>query len=40
MYAAAWSSADPWTLASISYDGRMVVNQVPREVKFKILNLV
>ena len=40
VYAAAWSSADPWTLASISYDGRMVVNQVPREVKFKILNLV
>jgi WD40 repeat protein len=40
VYAAAWSSADPWTFASISYDGRMVVNQVPRDVKFKILNLV
>ena len=40
VYAAAWSAADPWTFASISYDGRMVVNQVPRDVKFKILNLV
>ena len=27
VYAAAWSAADPWTFASISYDGRMVVNQ-------------
>lgn len=34
------SSADPWTFASLSYDGRLVVNQVPRAVKFKILNLV
>ncbi len=39
VYACAWSSADPWTFASLSYDGRLVVNQVPRRVKFKILNL-
>ena len=40
VYVAEWSSADPWTFASLSYDGRLVVNQVPRNVKFKILNLV
>ena len=40
VYAAAWSSVDPWTFASISYDGRLVVNTVPRDIKFKILNLV
>ena len=40
VYVAEWSSADPWTFASLSYDGRLVVNQVPRNIKFKILNLV
>ena len=40
VYACAWSAADPWTFASLSYDGRLVVNQVPRQVKFKILNLI
>ena len=40
VYSVAWSPSDPWTFASLSYDGRMVVNQVPRSVKFKILNLV
>ena len=39
VYSAAWSAADPWTFASLSYDGRLVVNTVPRAVKFKILNL-
>ena len=39
VYAAAWSGADPWTFASLSYDGRLVINNVPREAKFKILNL-
>merc|ERR1712111_17571 len=40
VYAAEWSCADPWTFASLSYDGRLVINQVPRSVKFRILNLV
>ena len=40
VYVAEWSAADPWTFASLSYDGRLVINQVPRNVKFKILNLV
>ena len=38
VYVAAWSSADPSTIASLSYDGRLVINQVPRDIKFKILN--
>ena len=37
VYVAEWSSADPWTFASLSYDGRLVVNQVPRNIKFKII---
>ena len=39
VYVAEWSAADPWTFASLSYDGRLVINQVPRNIKFKILNL-
>lgn len=37
VYAAEWSHADPWIYASISYDGRLVVNRVPRAVKYQIL---
>ncbi len=37
VYGLAWSVADPWTFASLSYDGRGVVNKVPRNVKYKIL---
>ena len=37
VYGAAWSAADPWTFASLSYDGRVVVNQVPNATKYKIL---
>ena len=39
MYAAgvAWSAADPWVFASLSYDGRVVVNRVPGQIKYKIL---
>lgn len=40
VYACEWSCADPWTFASIGYDGCAVINRVPRAVKFKILNLV
>ena len=37
VYAAAWSAADPWLFASLSYDGRLVINRVPRATKYKIL---
>ncbi|KAJ1935493.1 phosphatidylserine decarboxylase 1 [Linderina macrospora] len=37
VYAAHWSAADPWIFASLSFDGRMVINTVPREEKYKIL---
>ncbi|KAJ2517819.1 Protein tssc1 [Coemansia sp. RSA 1939] len=37
VYAAHWSAADPWLFASLSFDGRMVINFVPREEKYKIL---
>jgi len=33
----AWSSADPWLFASVSYDGRVAVNRVPGNVKYAIL---
>ena len=39
VYNVAWSSADPWTFASLSYDGRLVINKVPRSIKMKILNI-
>ncbi|XP_063226400.1 EARP-interacting protein homolog [Bacillus rossius redtenbacheri] len=37
VYSAEWSSADPWTFASLSYDGRLVINHVPRAAKYRIL---
>ncbi|XP_054772763.2 EARP-interacting protein homolog [Lytechinus pictus] len=37
VYAAEWSTADPWLFASLSYDGRLVINRVPRAEKYKIL---
>ncbi|XP_012272109.1 EARP-interacting protein isoform X2 [Orussus abietinus] len=37
VYAVEWSSADPWTFASLSYDGRLVLNKVPRKYKYQIL---
>eukprot|EP01137_Pigoraptor_chileana_P019441 Opistho-2@80492 len=37
VYAAEWSNGDPWTFASLSHDGRLVINRVPREEKYKIL---
>lgn len=36
-YCVAWSAADPWAFASLSYDGRLVVNKVPKGVKYKVL---
>jgi len=37
VYGLAWSAADPWLFASLSYDGRVVVNKVPKNVKYKVL---
>lgn len=37
VYGAEWSAADPWVFASLSYDGRVVVNRVPSPIKYKIL---
>uniref|UniRef100_A0A8C3IAT7 EARP complex and GARP complex interacting protein 1 n=1 Tax=Chrysemys picta bellii TaxID=8478 RepID=A0A8C3IAT7_CHRPI len=37
VYAVEWSSADPWLFASLSYDGRLVINRVPRALKYHIL---
>ncbi|XP_076039917.1 EARP-interacting protein homolog [Oratosquilla oratoria] len=35
VYAIEWSAADFWTFASLSYDGRLVINKVPRSIKYK-----
>jgi len=39
VYTAEWSAADPWTFASLSYDGRLVLGHVPKAVKYRILSL-
>lgn len=37
VYGLAWSTADPWLVASLSYDGRVVLHRVPKSIKYKIL---
>lgn len=37
VYAAAWSAYDAWIFATLSYDGRLVINTVPPAEKYKIL---
>ncbi|KAJ3336823.1 Protein tssc1 [Gonapodya sp. JEL0774] len=37
VYSVAWSPADPWIFASLSYDGRVVINLVPSFLKYQIL---
>eukprot|EP01134_Creolimax_fragrantissima_P004052 CFRG4052T1 len=37
VYSVEWSAADPWLFASLSLDGRLVVNHVPRDTKYDIL---
>ncbi|KAI9320494.1 WD40-repeat-containing domain protein [Dichotomocladium elegans] len=39
VYSVAWSPADTWTFASLSYAGRVVISQVPQAEKFKILGV-
>lgn len=37
VYGLAWSAADAWIFASLSFDGRLVLNHVPTPEKYKIL---
>jgi WD40 repeat protein len=37
VYGLAWSAADPWSFASLSHDGKLALNAVPRAEKYKIL---
>ena len=37
VYAVAWSAVDAWCFSSLSFDGRVTVNQVPTTEKYKIL---
>lgn len=37
VYSCCWSAADAWVFASVSYDGKLVVNRVPGEEKYRIL---
>ena len=37
MSGTAWSCYDAWVFASLSYDGRVVMNHVPSTEKYKIL---
>lgn len=37
VYAIEWAINDPWIFASLSYDGRVVINKVPKSEKFNIL---
>lgn len=37
VYCVEWSFFDPWTFASLSYDGRLIISRVPKEHKFQII---
>lgn len=37
VYDVQWSPNDPWIFASISFDGRVLVNSCPKEHKYKII---
>eukprot|EP00927_Polykrikos_kofoidii_P062256 TRINITY_DN57069_c0_g1_i1.p1 TRINITY_DN57069_c0_g1~~TRINITY_DN57069_c0_g1_i1.p1 ORF type:complete len:376 (-),score=56.36 TRINITY_DN57069_c0_g1_i1:77-1153(-) len=36
-YSCCWSASDAWVFASVSYDGKLAVNRVPDEEKYRIL---
>merc|ERR1712118_576393 len=36
-YSCCWSASDAWVFASVSFDGKLVVNRVPPEEKYRIL---
>lgn len=37
IYAAEWSNVDAWIFASLSYDGRLIINNVPKQFKYQII---
>ncbi|KAL4113807.1 hypothetical protein QTP88_017380 [Uroleucon formosanum] len=37
VYCVEWSSVDSWILASLSYDGRLLLNKVPKDEQLRIL---
>ena len=37
IFGLAWSAADAWIFASLSLDGRAIINHVPPAEKYKIL---
>lgn len=37
VYSIAWSAHDAWTFASLSYDGRVAINYVPEDTRYRIL---
>eukprot|EP01084_Bolivina_argentea_P023591 44034_1 len=37
VYCSSWSANNAWVFASLSYDGRVVINHVPAATKYKIL---
>ncbi|CEL95604.1 unnamed protein product [Vitrella brassicaformis CCMP3155] len=37
IYGLCWSACDAWVFASVSYDGRLAIHQVPSEDKYRIL---
>ncbi|CAD6196302.1 unnamed protein product [Caenorhabditis auriculariae] len=39
VYACAWSVADPWTFASLSFDGRVIFSKVSRKHKYALMQL-
>lgn len=36
VYSVSWSEVDPSTFASLSYDGRVIVNHITPEIKHKL----
>ena len=39
VYAMDWSRKNPWIFASVSYDGRMLIHQVPHSEQDRILRI-
>ncbi|KAL1115925.1 hypothetical protein AAG570_005420 [Ranatra chinensis] len=39
VYCVEWSPVDPWCFASLSYDGRLLINRVPKSHKYRILGI-
>ena len=37
VYSLAWSYSDAWIWAAVSYDGKLLLNHVPKTVKYSIL---